>query len=159
MRPLVWTQLAIGALIVGAMAVPVWAQGATDKPAANQSETPTTTTTVTTIPVAVDPPPAPPNAAAITGVNWVRRPTAQDFARHYPHDALRHNIEGRVMRDCIVGADGRLSCTVISEDPPGHGFGEASLRIAREFRMAPQTNDGRSTEGGRARVPISWRLG
>ncbi|HYD73954.1 MAG TPA: energy transducer TonB, partial [Candidatus Binatia bacterium] len=145
MRPLVWTQFAIGALIVGAMAVPVWAQSATDKPTADQSETPTTVTTVTPIPVAVDPPPAPPNPAVLTGMNWVERPTGQDFARNYPHDAIRNNIEGRVVLDCLVGADGRLSCAVISENPPGHGFGDASLRISREFRAARKTVDGRST--------------
>jgi protein TonB len=158
-RPLVWTQFAIVALIAGATSVPVWAQSVTDKPTADQSETPTTTTTVTPIPVAVDPPPAPPNPAVLTGMNWVERPTGQDFARNYPHDALRNNIEGRAILDCLVGADGRLSCIVLSEEPVGQGFGEASLRVARSFRAALQTRDGRTTAGGRARVPITWRIG
>jgi protein TonB len=48
---------------------------------------------------------------------------------------------------------------VISEDPTGWGFGEAALRISRNFRAAAQTNDGRPTSGGRTRVPISFRLG
>jgi protein TonB len=58
----------------------------------------------------------------------------------------------------LVSPDGRISCSVINEDPSGWGFGEAAMRISRSFRMAAQTADGRPTNGGRIRVPISFRL-
>ncbi|MBL8531036.1 MAG: TonB family protein, partial [Hyphomonadaceae bacterium] len=93
--------------------------------------------TPTPIPVAVDPPPAPPTPSVITDPTWIERPTGRDFARFYPPRALERNQEGRVTLDCIVNADGRISCTVTSEEPSGWGFGEAAVRISRSFRMAP----------------------
>jgi protein TonB len=115
--------------------------------------------TPTPIPVAVDPPPAPPTPSVLTGMVWLQRPSSQDFNRYYPTRAQEREQEGRVVLDCLVSADGRIACTVASEDPSGWGFGEAALRIARNFRAAVQTSDGRPTSGGRTRVPISFRLG
>jgi periplasmic protein TonB len=149
--------LAASAILAAGLSAGAWAQTTPDPPSAareNEASAAPAQPSVETDKLSAPAPPTPP-----TGVNWVSRPTADDFARHYPHDALRNNIEGLVILDCIVGADGRLTCTVFSESPLGHGFGEAALRIAREFRMARQTRDGRSTEGGRARVPISFRIG
>ncbi|MBX3510003.1 MAG: energy transducer TonB [Hyphomonadaceae bacterium] len=114
--------------------------------------------TPTPIPVAVDPPPAPPTPSVITDPTWIERPTGRDFARFYPPRALERNQEGRVTLDCIVNADGRISCTVTSEEPSGWGFGEAAVRISRSFRMAPATRDGVPTSGGRVRVPIRFQL-
>jgi protein TonB len=114
--------------------------------------------TPTPIPVAVDPPPAPPTPSVITNPQWLQRPDARDFARYYPPRALERGQEGRVSLDCIVSADGRIACTVTSEDPTGWGFGEAAVRISRHFRMAPATRDGVPTSGGRVRVPIRFNL-
>jgi protein TonB len=88
---------------------------------------------------------------------WLSTPDARDFARFYPSRALDRGVSGRVLLDCIVGADGRIACSVGSETPPGQGFGEAALRIAQSFRMAPQTIDGSPTDGGHVRVPITFR--
>ncbi|MES1156211.1 MAG: energy transducer TonB [Alphaproteobacteria bacterium] len=113
--------------------------------------------TPTPIPVAVDPPPAPPSPI-LTGVTWTQRPNGADFSRFFPPRALDRGMEGTVTLDCLVSADGHISCTVASEDPPGWGFGDASLRISRLFRLAPQTADGRQTSGGRIHVPIRWAV-
>jgi protein TonB len=114
--------------------------------------------TPTPLPVAVDPPPAPPSPV-LTGAVWLQRPGARDFDRFYPDRAREREQEGRVTLDCLVSGDGRISCTVISEEPSGWGFGDAAVRISRSFRMAAQTSDGRPTTGGRIRVPITFRLG
>lgn len=114
--------------------------------------------TPTPIPVAVDPPPAPPTPSVITNPQWLERPNARDFARYYPERALERGQEGRVNLACIVAADGRISCSVTSEDPQGWGFGEAALRISRHFRMSPQTRDGAATSGGRVNVPIRFNV-
>lgn len=114
--------------------------------------------TPTPIPVAVDPPPAPPTPSVITNPVWLEQPDARDFARYYPDRATERDMEGRATIECIVGADGRLSCTVVSEDPPGYGFGEATLRAARHFRIAPATRDGVPTSGARIRRTIRWQL-
>lgn len=113
--------------------------------------------TPTPIPVAVDPPPAPPTPM-LTGAVWLERPGARDFDRYYPPRAMEREQEGRVMLDCLVSADGRIACSVASEDPSGWGFGEAAIRISHSFRMAAQTSSGQPTSGGRIRVPISFRL-
>ena len=114
--------------------------------------------TPTPIPVAVDPPPAPPTPSVITNPTWLERPNARDFARYYPERALERGQEGRVSLACIVAADGRIACTVTSDDPHGWGFGEAALRISRHFRMAPATRDGAPTSGGRVNVPIRFNV-
>ncbi len=114
--------------------------------------------TPTPIPVAVDPPPAPPTPSVITNPTWLERPNARDFARYYPERALERGQEGRVNLACIVAADGRIACTVTSEDPQGWGFGAAALQISRSFRMAPATRDGAATSGGRVNVPIRFNV-
>jgi protein TonB len=48
---------------------------------------------------------------------------------------------------------------ILSEEPGGWGFGDASIRLAqREFQVRPQTVDGQPTDGGSVTFPISWRL-
>lgn len=114
--------------------------------------------TPTPIPVAVDPPPRPPTPSVITNPTWLERPNARDFARYYPERALERGQEGRVNLACLVAADGRIACTVTSEDPTGWGFGDAAMRISRHFRMAPATRDGAATSGGRVNVPIRFNV-
>lgn len=159
MRPLAWTELTAFVLISALLATPALAQTATDPP--NEASTAAPPPSATTyIPVAIDPPPAPPppEGMLVTGLTWLERPGAVDFARNYPHEAQRQNITGRVTLDCIVLDDGRLDCTVLHEDPPGRGFAEATLRISRLFRIAPQTTDGTPTVGGRIRRTIRWMM-
>ncbi len=94
----------------------------------------------------------------LSGVRWTAQPSGEDFARHYPSAAVDRGVEGRVVLDCVVSADGKLSCTVVSEEPPGWGFAGASLMIATYFRVALETTDGVPTVGGRFRRAINWRI-
>ena len=113
--------------------------------------------TPTDIPVAVDPPPAPPTPTILDPV-WLEQPNARDYARYYPPRALDRGQVGSATIECLVAADGRLSCRVLSETPPGWGFGEASLRVSRHFRLAPATSNGLPTSGGMIRRTIRWRV-
>jgi protein TonB len=115
--------------------------------------------TPTPLPVAVDPPPSPPTPGVLTGITWLRQPNGNDYARFYPDRARDRDQEGSVTIECVVNAGGHLSCTVVSENPAGWGFGDATLRIAREFQVAAQTADGRPTTGGHFRRTIRWQLG
>ncbi|MBL8537860.1 MAG: energy transducer TonB [Hyphomonadaceae bacterium] len=102
-------------------------------------------------------PPAQFGQSLITNPSFLERPSGRDFERYFPRRALTRGESGRVVLDCAVAADGRLSCAVASEEPLGWGFGDASLQAARHFRVAPATADGRPTSGGRLRVPMVWR--
>lgn len=95
----------------------------------------------------------PPQPLVVTDPRWTRRP--RDLARFYPERAQRLGIEGSVTLDCVVSMQGALGCVVARETPPGWGFGDAALAIAREHRMVPATRDGAAVEARyRMRVPF-----
>ncbi len=104
--------------------------------------------------------PAPPVQApsVLTNATFLERPSGRDFERYFPRRARERGQSGHVVLDCRVAADGRVDCIVASEEPQGWGFGDASLRAARHFRVAPATRDGRPTSGGTLRVPMTWRV-
>lgn len=79
--------------------------------------------------------------------------------RYYPDAAQRISLEGRAVISCTVTAEGLVeNCEVISEDPPGFGFGAAALRLSASFRMRPQTIDGVPVGGAKVTVPLAFRL-
>ena len=87
---------------------------------------------------------------------WVEWPRRFDFQDLFPERALEACRSGRTRVDCQIRADGRTDCVVGMERPRGWGFGESSLRAARRFRMAPQTEDGRPVDGGAFKVSFYW---
>lgn len=95
----------------------------------------------------------PTGPAEITNPRWLRVP--RELARYYPSRALAREIRGQVVLDCLVDVYGSLNCSVLSETPANWGFGEAALRISRDYRMAPAMRDGLAVEGRyRMRVPF-----
>ena len=114
-------------------------------------------------PVMVIAPPQPPSdakpAAVVTNPQWIRRPSGGDFANFYPPDSLRAGVDGHSSMECMVKNDGTLTdCRVISETPPGMGFGMAELRLASRFKMRPKTSDGHSVFGAKVVIPITWKI-
>jgi hypothetical protein len=102
---------------------------------------------------------APPSGGVlgVGDVNWVREPSARDFARFYPNEALDKGESGNVVLSCIIGGSGRLACSVASENPSGLGFGSAAIGISRQLRVRTQLPDGSSAEGREMRLPLSFR--
>lgn len=114
-------------------------------------------------PLAPPTPPPPPRSTAplpiVTNPEWIRKPGAEDLARLFPPAALEAGIEGRSTIECLVTAEGSLTnCVVVSEAPPGAGFGAAHIEAARLFRMRPKTKEGVSVEGGSVRITLVWGL-
>jgi hypothetical protein len=97
-------------------------------------------------------------APLITGTpEWIERPTT------IPHPPgnwwTRTDLpkEALVVLDCLVAPNGRLDCSIQSEEPPGWDFGQQALRLARDLRMAPTTREGEPTANRRHILRIPFR--
>jgi protein TonB len=95
----------------------------------------------------------------ITNPHWLNTPHPEQLTRYYPLREQVAAVDGHSLIDCVVQADGRLrDCVVISESPANAGFGQAALKLARWFRIAPQSCGGRPIGGKHVRIPIHWAV-
>lgn len=102
---------------------------------------------------------APVEPPVIRNPAWQDRPTAEEMARHYPESAIRRGIQGQATISCAVTARGALTaCRVVSETPAEERFGAAALKLARYFRLSPQTINGNTVEGAPVTIPIRFSL-
>ncbi|MBG7615198.1 energy transducer TonB [Brevundimonas sp. BAL450] len=85
----------------------------------------------------------------------VRGPTLGQIQAAHPPGA--RSVYGRVSLSCVIRLDQYLDqCRVVSESPPGRGFGEAGLVVSRYFRFRPPTQGGRPVEGRRVVVGVDF---
>ncbi len=105
-------------------------------------------------PAPLAPPSTVPQVIDVANPVWLALPRHPE--RRYPREAFAADIEGVVELDCMVALDGRLTCIVASEAPPGWGFGEAALALSRDHIMAPLTYQGAPARGRyRMRIPFT----
>jgi outer membrane biosynthesis protein TonB len=58
----------------------------------------------------------------------------------FPSEAARRGVDGEVVLDCLGGLDGHFTdCAIVSEVPPGLGFGRAALARAAKMRVSNPT--------------------
>ena len=66
-----------------------------------------------------------------TQLRWLRGDAPE---KHYPAFARAEGLDGIVTVDLLINADGQvLEAQVISESPPGVGFGLAALDTAKTY--------------------------
>ncbi|MDQ0466113.1 TonB family protein [Caulobacter ginsengisoli] len=97
---------------------------------------------------------------ADTARTWLRRPSANDFARFYPAGAKSTGTDGKAVLQCRVGHQGQLRhCQVQQEDPAGAGFGQAAQQLARGILVGPANPQGPSVAGLTIQIPIQFVTG
>jgi protein TonB len=78
--------------------------------------------------------------------------------RYYPELAQKLGVEGDVTMACIATAEGRLQgCKIVSETPPGYGFGQTALDLAPSFKLNAAAG-GEPVRPGKVVVPLNFRL-
>ncbi|MBL8548952.1 MAG: hypothetical protein JNJ73_03130 [Hyphomonadaceae bacterium] len=91
--------------------------------------------------------------------DYDRRPTGEDFARHYPAGPLDESRGGSAVLCCTPRADRTLDCRVGAEAPNGDGFGAAAVAISRSFRLTRRSYEGFMADPSNwMQVPIHFRV-
>jgi protein TonB len=97
-----------------------------------------------------------------TGPRLVRGPSNAELARLHPSGARGGLFGGRVSGEgvihCRIRLDRQLErCSIVSETPPGRGFGVAALQAAGAFRFDPPTRGGRPVPDEGVTLTVSFR--
>jgi TonB family protein len=96
-----------------------------------------------------------PAAAQDANLHWVQTPTSADAEAAYP--ATAGGVAGKVVVSCGLTEVGEpTGCVVVSEDPPGLGFGPAALNLARKLRAATPVATAMIKPAGVFSIPIAF---
>ncbi len=100
---------------------------------------------VTTQPVPPQPsaPPAPPRQVVIVAAKVTVMPDMRDF---YPSASINLKEEGNVKVRLCVSTAGRVTSAEVAEPSKFERLNEASVKLARQIRFKPRTEDGKPVE-------------
>ncbi len=91
--------------------------------------------------------------------DWLRKPTPDQLMAVVPEAAIKSGRGGKATISCTITVQGALSaCEVVSEDPPGLGFGNAAVVLSSQLQFKPATLKGVPTVA-QARIPIIFPPG
>ena len=95
-----------------------------------------------------------PDGGVVRPPTWTRLPRPE-----FPAAGARANTEeAAVVLECQALTSGRARyCRVLSEDPPGQGFGKAALAAMEDARLSPREVDGRPVDAS-FRFTVRFRL-
>jgi TonB family protein len=95
----------------------------------------------------------------IRNADFAEQPDNNEMQRAFPVAALRSHVDGKATIRCMVERDATLvGCQILAEDPPGLGFGQATLNVAQHWKIRPMTVDGAPRTGGVFQRTVLWRL-
>ena len=96
--------------------------------------------------------------APVVRPKWERQPSPDELMDAYPPGAEAKGVEGRAVMVCTVTVYGDMDdCVIVSQTPPGWGFGDAALRVSLRLHMSPQLRNG-EPEPSRVRIPVRFAL-
>jgi TonB family protein len=83
---------------------------------------------------------ADPNAGRLIPAEIISKPTPV-----YTDEARRLRLEGEVLLEAVLGANGQLKITRVVRGL-GHGLDEAAVKAAEQIRFKPATRDGQAAD-------------
>jgi len=101
------------------------------------------------------PKPLPAPAPAYITAKWAVAPSARDMAQFFPPRAREDEIEGSATVECTAARSGAVACKAVTENPPGYGFGDATVKL---FQAGAKLAAGTYHKGDRMRFTYGWRL-
>lgn len=88
---------------------------------------------------------------------WISRLSEEDILNAWPAAARAARVTGKVKLECLITAKGAVEdCRVVSEDPPGQGFGAAALGLTPLFVFTPAIRAG-APVAAQGVLPIDFR--
>jgi protein TonB len=106
-------------------------------------------------------PPAPPPPPQVTRSVVVTKATptfAPDPADFYPPASISLGEQGRVRIRMCIGANGRVAEAAVADPSQYPRLDEAGVRMARQYRFKPGTEDGKVKERDCFVLPIVFNL-
>jgi TonB family protein len=97
------------------------------------------------------------NLSAMTTAPWQTAPVSADLVAAWPKSAPAGLTEAHVRLSCPFNANGTLGqCAILSEDPPGLGFGAAALTLASRFSLRSGVASPEQLAKARVILPITF---
>lgn len=91
------------------------------------------------------------------GLDPSKTPTREDLVQVFPAKASAEKKDGQAMMSCRVMRDGVLSaCWIVSEIPPGYGFGQAAIALSKLLKGTPATLNGQPLDGAEIRFALGF---